>query len=308
MEIIESSLDFQLNRETAVAIGKFDGVHVGHRRLLEEILAKKKEGLQACVFTFDVSPAVLFGVSDGKVLTTREEKRRIFQELGVDVLVEFPMTLQTAATEPEDFARLFLSNALSARIIAAGEDLSFGRMGRGDAALLKRLAGELGFEVKTIPKIKIGDTEVSSTYVRSLLEQGDLEQAERFLGEPYAMDGVVTRGHQIGHTLGFPTINILPAEEKLLPPFGVYFSRARVGDRLYPAISNIGRKPTISGRERIGVETFLYDFEGDLYGREVQVYLHKFCRPERKFEDLEALKAQISQDIATGRSYHQLGS
>ena len=297
MEIIADSLDFQLNRDTAIAIGKFDGVHVGHRRLLEEILQKKKEGLAACVFTFDVSPAVLFGASDGKVLTTREEKRRLFRELGVDVLVEFPMTRKTAAMPAEEFARRYLSGALCGRFIAAGEDLSFGQYGKGNAALLERLAPELAFQVKTIPKVRIEGTEVSSSFIRSLVERGSMEAAERFLGEPYGLNGVVVHGRHLGHSLGFPTINLIPPEEKLLPPFGVYAARIRVEDKLYRGISNVGRKPTVDGEAEAGVETFLYDFDGDLYGREVQVYLHHFHRPEQKFADLDALKTQIAKDV-----------
>lgn len=334
MEIIADSLDFQLNRETAIAIGKFDGVHVGHRRLLEEILGKKKDGLEACVFTFDVSPAVLFGFSDGKVLTSREEKRRIFEEMGIDVLVEFPMTLQTAAIEAEEFARKYLSGALCGRFIAAGEDLSFGRHGKGDAKLLCSLSEELAFDVKTIQKVEIDGTPVSSTYVRSLVEAGRMEEVTRFLGESYCIDGKVLHGRHLGHELGFPTINLLPSEDKLLPPFGVYASKVRVGGKLYPAITNIGLKPTVNearadatlprekpqaslGQEstalpqangvqkptaHAGVETHLFDYDGDLYGQEVQVYLHRFTRPEIKFESLDALKNQIAQDILACRT------
>ena len=250
MEIISESVDFQLNRETAIAIGKFDGVHVGHRRLLEEILAKKKDGLEACVFTFDVSPAVLFGFGDGKVLTTREEKRRIFKELGVDVVVEFPMTHQTAAIEAEEFARKYLAGALCGRFIAAGDDLSFGKYGKGDAKLLQRLSTELAFDVKTIAKVEIDETPVSSTYIRGLVENGRMEEATQFLGEPYCIDGTVLHGRHLGHALGFPTINLLPSEDKLLPPFGVYASKVRIGEKLYPAITNIGLKPTVSGAQQ----------------------------------------------------------
>ncbi|MBP5732970.1 MAG: riboflavin biosynthesis protein RibF [Lachnospiraceae bacterium] len=314
MEIISESLDFQLNRETAIAIGKFDGVHVGHRRLLEEILEKKKDGLEACVFTFDVSPAVLFGFGDGKVLTTREEKRRIFKELGIDVLVEFPMTRQTAAIPAEDFARRYLSGALCGRFIAAGDDLSFGQYGKGDAKLLQSLSAELEFEVKTISKVEIEGIPASSTYVRSLVESGKMEETSVFLGEPYCIDGTVVHGRHLGHELGFPTLNLLPPEEKLLPPFGVYASKIRIEGKLYSGITNIGRKPTVSDNAKekaepgvgkqadgrvaaVGAETNLFDFDGDLYGREVQVYLHHFQRPEQKFENVEALKRQIASDV-----------
>lgn len=301
MEIIAGQKVFQLHRETAVAVGKFDGIHIGHRRLLEEILNRKKEGLEACVFTFDPSPAVLFGRGDSKVLSTREEKRQIFQQLGVDVLVEFPMDFETASMEPEAFAREILAKSLRGKLIAAGEDLSFGRNGAGSAALLKELGPELGLCVEIIPKVCAGGEEVSSTRIRNLLEKGEMARVRELLGEDYTVSGTVQHGHRIGRTLGFPTVNLLPPEDKLLPPFGVYYSRVQVGEREYPAISNVGRKPTVGGREQVGVESFLYQFQEEIYGREIRVFLEEFRRPEKKFADLEALRAQLQLDIAAGR-------
>lgn len=301
VEIIADTTQIQLAQETAVAIGKFDGIHIGHRRLLEEILARKKSGLTACVFTFDPPPAVLFGCSDGKELTTKQEKRLLFGRMGVDILVEFPMNRETAAMPPEIFARDVLAGQLQVRFLAAGTDLSFGAKGAGNAGLLRRMGPELGFEVKTIDKVCMEGEEVSSTLVRREVEEGDMERAQRLLGMPYMIAGEVVRGNQVGRTLGFPTVNVLPGEEKLLPPNGVYFSQVRCGDRVYRAISNVGYKPTVTDRKVMGVESYLYDFEGDMYGKHVEVYLHKFRRPERRFDSLEALREQLQEDIAAGR-------
>lgn len=301
VEIIADTTQIQLAQETAVAIGKFDGIHIGHRRLLEEILARKKSGLTACVFTFDPPPAVLFGCSDGKELTTKQEKRLLFGRMGVDILVEFPMNRETAAMAPEVFARDVLAGQLQVRFLAAGTDLSFGAKGAGNAGLLRRMGPELGFEVKTIDKVCMEGEEVSSTLVRREVEEGDMERAQRLLGMPYMIAGEVVRGNQVGRTLGFPTVNVLPGEEKLLPPNGVYFSQVRCGDRVYRAISNVGYKPTVTDRKVMGVESYLYDFEGDMYGKHVEVYLHKFRRPERRFDSLEALRRQLQEDIAAGR-------
>ena len=208
------------------------------------------------------------------------------------------MTRQTAAIPAEDFARRYLSGALCGRFIAAGDDLSFGQYGKGDAKLLQGLSAELEFEVKTISKVEIEGIPASSTYVRSLVESGKMEETSVFLGEPYCIDGMVVHGRHLGHELGFPTINLLPQEEKLLPPFGVYASKVRIDGKLYCGITDIGRKPTVDGNAGLtGVETNLFDFDGDLYGREVQVYLHHFQRPERKFENVDALKRQIALDV-----------
>lgn len=302
MKIIKNTLDFALEKPTAVTIGKFDGVHLGHRKLLGEIL-KKRPGLKSCVFTFDPAPAVLFGHSDGKELTTREEKRLLFEQLGVDVLIEFPLTFESAAMEPEDFVRRILADRLNARFIAAGEDLSFGNRGAGDAGLLLRMGESLGFETEIIQKLRLGGAEISSTRVREAVERSDMPLAAQLLGSPYTVLGEVVHGNHLGRSLGFPTINLLPGPTKLLPGNGVYFSRVLIGGRAYRSITNVGCKPTVEDRPVMGVETYLYDFDGDLYGQQATVELYEFSRPEQRFASLEDLQRQLQQDIRNGAAY-----
>lgn len=304
MEIIANTVNFHLDSKTAVAIGKFDGIHIGHRRLLEEILEKKKDGLSACVFTFDPPPAVLFGLSDGKELTTKEEKRALFKHMGVDLLVEFPMNRETAATLPETFAKEILAERMQVRFVAAGSDLSFGAKGAGNASMLKELGSRLGFRVNIIEKICLEGREISSTYVRSCIEAGDMELAEKLLGMPYPVMGTVVKGKQLGRTLGFPTLNLLPPDSKLLPPNGVYYSQVRCGEKMYRAVSNVGYKPTVMEEKIMGIESYLYDFDEDAYGREIEVYLLKFRRAEQRFENMEALAGQLKEDIAAGTLYN----
>ena len=320
MEIIAGTDRFYIEAETAVAIGKFDGVHCGHRRLIEELVAQKKNGRKACIFTFDPSPGVLFGTSDGKELTTREEKRMILQNLGVDLLIEYPLDRENASVDPADFVRNILMGQLSARFVAAGPDLSFGRGGKGDIALLRQIAPEGEMEVREIPKIRIGlerplapeeeqeaDGEadrsviVSSTLVRHLVEQGRMEEANAALGMPYPVLGRVEHGAHLGHSIGFPTINLPLPESKLLPPYGVYASTALICGRQVRAITNIGCKPTVREDASPLAETFLYDFSEEVYGEEVLVMLRSFRRPERKFSGLEDLRAQLARDIEDGR-------
>lgn len=303
LEIIAGTSDFYLEKETAAAIGKFDGVHIGHRRLLDEILARKADGLAACVFTFDPAPAVLFGGSDGRELTTRDEKRILFERMGVDILIEFPLNLGTAAMEPETFAGEILAERMQVRFLAAGSDLSFGNKGRGDAALLRQLGPELGFSVNIIDKVCVDGSQVSSTCVREQVEAGNMELAERLLGMPYMIAGEVVIGNRLGRALGFPTVNILPGEGKLLPPNGVYFSKVRCHGKQYRAISNVGYKPTVTEERVMGVESYLYDFDQEVYGESIEVYLLAFRRPERQFESVEALKMQLQEDITAGEAY-----
>lgn len=303
MQIIERETAFQLHKPSAAAIGKFDGIHRGHQSLLRHVLEQKEKGLQAVVFTFDPSPAALFLGEDLPELTTKREKRRLFQEMGIDVLIEFPLNFTTAATEPEAFIEKVLAGQMKTAYIAAGEDLSFGKKGKGDAALLRKMAGFFGYRTEIIEKVCLDGVEISSSYVREVIKSGDMEKAERLIGEAYSVSGVVAHGKKLGRKLGMPTVNLLPEKEKLLPPYGVYFSEVSLGERVYKGITNIGCKPTVNEEKQAGVETYLYDFAQDIYGKEITVRLFSFHRPERKFESVEALKKQMASDIAQGRYY-----
>ena len=286
-----------------MAIGKFDGIHIGHQKLLARILEKKQEGFMACVFTFDPPPDVLFGKRTQKELTTREEKRILFEKMGVDILIEFPLDKETAATLPEDFVKGILVEQMNTGFIAAGTDLSFGKNGAGNSELLIKMQAECGFEVEIIDKVCKDGREISSTYVREAVADGNMELAEELLGEPFTVYGEVLHGNRLGRTLGMPTINLLPPENKLLPPFGVYYSEVEIEGNVYKGITNIGLKPTVNKGEGVGVETFIYNFNQDVYGDMVQVRVFHFKRPEQKFANVEALKRQIKVDVEEGLLY-----
>lgn len=305
MQVIQGTTEFELHDRSAVAIGKFDGIHLGHQKLLEKVLEQKKNGLLAVIFTFDPSPAALFQGNTLKELMTKEEKRAVFEKMGMDVLIEFPLTLETAATPPEQFVREYLSHKLKAAVIAAGTDLSFGKKGAGNAKLLQSLARECGYQVEIIDKVSLEGVEISSTLAREAVEKGHMEKAAALLGIPYQVQGIVVHGRKLGRTLGMPTVNIVPVEGKLLPPNGVYFSRVRMDGKVYPSISNIGYKPTVSEKKQLGIETYLYAFEGDVYNKEIVVELLSFQREEQKFESVDALKAQIHKDMENGRIFHE---
>jgi riboflavin kinase/FMN adenylyltransferase len=306
MQIIRDTTEFVSPGETAVSIGKFDGVHLGHRRLLEELLDQKEKGLLAAVFTFDPYPEVFFGFGSKQILTTREEKEQIFEKMGIDLLVEFPFNAKSAATPSREFVSNFLCKQMRARFIAAGPDLSFGDHGSGNFALLEEMAPEYGFKAKKIEKIIMDDNVVSSTLIRRLIDTGEVTTAARYLGEPYMIRGRIVHGKALGRRIGIPTLNQTPPEDKLLPPFGVYYSDVLIGDKKYCGMTNIGVKPTVSDEKRVTVETYLYAFKGDIYGETATVQLLTHRRPEMKFSSVEELKHTMEQDIQAGREYHKI--
>ncbi len=313
MKIIEKTTKFDIDGPTAVAIGKFDGFHMGHQKLLRQLREQKDQGLLSAVFTFVPSPASFFSSGPVRDLSTVEEKRRIFEQSGVDYLIEFPFFQETADMEPEAFIRDVLAGMMHARCVVAGEDVSYGKRGAGDCALLRKMAKENGYEVIIIEKVLYGQREVSSTYVREAVREGNMGLVATLLGTPYYVGGEIVHGKRLGRTLGMPTVNLLPPGEKLLPPKGVYYSYAYLHskgkNRSYdgvqiPSITNIGTKPTVNDRNQMGVETYLYDFNADVYGERIEVYLLEHKRPEICFGGVEELKAQMQADIAAGRRYH----
>lgn len=315
MKIVGNTTAFKIEEETAVAIGKFDGFHRGHQKLLGYLREQQEKGLKSVVFTFVPSPAAFFSDEPVRELSTVEEKRRIFESVGVDYLVEYPFCQETADMEPEIYIKEVLADRLHARCVVAGEDVSYGRRGAGDYRLLQEMAADYGYQVILVDKVLYGGREVSSTYVREEVENGNMELVEKLLGMPYHVGGEIIHGRKLGRTIGMPTVNLLPPTEKLLPPNGVYYScvhlHSRGGGMPYDgrrlaAITNIGTKPTVDNGLIIGVETYIYDFDSDVYGEEMEVYLLKHKRPEMRFDGVESLKAQMAADIAEGRKYHGL--
>lgn len=314
MQVITGAREFQISEPTVVTIGKFDGRHKGHQKLLRQMLElKKSRQLATAVFTFDMSPMGVVTGHPVTVITTNEERRRKMERMGIDYLVEYPFDREVAHMDPEIFVKKILVDQMHAKAIVAGPDCSFGYMGAGNVELLRMLAGQYGFEAVIIEKAQDEHRDISSTYVREELALGNIEKANELLGEPYTIGGTVVHGNHLGGpVLGFPTVNLLPPPEKHLPPYGVYVTRVLTDQKnsadsretsVYGGISNIGRKPTISGENPVSVETYIMGFEGDLYGKQIEVQFLNFERPETKFGSLEELKAQIEKDREYGENY-----
>ena len=305
MKYIKNTTEFLIEEPTVISLGKFDGIHRGHELLLEELMTKKKNGLATVVFTFDIPPRKTLCDEDQKVLTTNEEKMHMFETFGIDYLIECPFTPEVMNMEAEHFIEMLVEK-LSVKCIVAGEDFCFGHNRRGDYKMLQEYADKLSYEAVILPKVKEEEREISSTYVREEIAKGNIELANKLLGYPYFISGTVKHGNKIGRTIGFPTINLIPTENKLLPAYGVYITKVMIDDIVYHGITNVGMKPTIDGQNPVGIETHIFDFNQDVYERNVVVTFIKRIREERKFKNLDALLEQMRKDVNTARYYFSL--
>lgn len=293
------------NRKRVIALGFFDGVHLGHQALLRRAAERGWErGLVPAVFTFDRSPREFVTGLPVPLLTTAEERRRTVRELfpGMEVLlVPFDRAMMTMPWE--DFVT-FLQEEYRAGWLVAGHDFRFGHKNAGTAAQLKMRAELLGMGCDIIPAVELDGITVSSTYIRALLEQGETEAAARFLGRPFAISGTVRHGKGLGTSrLGAPTVNLIPDDHKLVPAFGVYAAWVRVDGRGCPAVTNVGVRPTVDTDGGVTVESHLLESAPELYGADCQVEFLKMLRPERRFESMEALGEQIARDGLAARDY-----
>lgn len=300
MKIINDTLDFSIPEMSAITLGKFDGIHKGHQKLMKMILAKKEQGLKSVVFTFGQMPGTFF-FGKGRTILTRKERQLHLERMGLDYMIECPFVPEVIQMEPEKFIEDVLVNQLHVKYIAVGPDFRFGHNRKGSVGMLKKMAPVYGYEVEVFDKECLEDKVISSTYVRHMLEIGEMETVQKLLGYPYYVSGTVVHGHAIGRKIGIPTINLIPDDDKMLPPNGVYLTKTIWEEKQIFGITNVGCKPTISGEEAKGIETHLYDFDGDLYDKELTVEFYAYHRPERRFESLEELKSQLARDVSWGR-------
>ena len=253
MKIIEGKKLFHNDMPLALSIGKFDGVHLGHRKILSALAARESEGLTPAVLTFDPSPEAWF-TGQERVLTTREEKRYLLAQAGVGLLIELPFDRETADTDPAAFAENVLARQLSVRFIAAGPDLSFGAGGRGSFELLESMAGSLAFETQRVDKVQWDGAPISSTRIRGLVEEARMEEAAEMMGRAYLIRGRVEHGRQLGRTIGIPTANLIPPAEKILPPNGVYYSIVTLDGVTYDVMTSLISAAGAEVRGRRGAE------------------------------------------------------
>ncbi len=297
MPAVSAALPAKLRKAGGIvaAIGNFDGVHLGHQKLLEQVRRRAKDaGLPSAVITFDPHPLkVLKPEAAPPLIKTERQKQHLIQSLAIDHLIVLPFTRALAALAPAQFAREVLVTALRCKVLFVGEEFRFGR-GRAGGCDDLRAAG---LEVHPARPVRIGGRAVSSSWIRELIAAGDMAKTRRLLGRPYYLEGTVIGGDHRGRELGFPTANLL-IDNELYPRYGVYATRAWIGGRPHPAVTNVGVRPTFAAGSVPLVETHVPGLRGDLYGQAMSVEFLKFLRPEMKFPSPDALMTQIAKDTA----------
>ena len=286
---------------SVVALGAFDGIHLGHRAILATAVSRAQtRGLRAVVCTFDRHPMEVLQPERAPVpITTLQERLDLIAQDKVDLTVVLPFTRALASVEPEAFLKDVLVDRLGAREVVVGFNHTFGKGARGTAALLGEFGERIGLVTHVVPPLLVDGIMVSSSEIRSALMEGEVVRAARYLGRPYSIAGVVTRGAARGRTLGFPTANLEP-DRPLLTPIGVYACRADLGGRLERSVVNVGVRPTF-GTNALAIEAHLLDFSGDLYDTKLALHFIGRLRGEQKFQEINELKAQIARDVEAAR-------
>lgn len=290
-------------KHTAVAIGKFDGLHRGHQVLLNKLRTYRDKGYMTVMFTFDFHPmSVLTGQLKPLIYAT-EERKKIVAEMGIDVMIEYPFNQETAHMMPEEFVRDVLVKEIGTEVIIVGDDFHFGYQRSGDVAYLKANEERFGYKVDNCEKLCMDSEEISATIIREEISAGNIECVNNMLGRPYLVTGSVIKGKANGRKVSMPTANLVVPPMKLIPPDGVYATRTEVGGKYYYSLTNIGTNPTVGAHNDRSIESFLLDFDGDLYDKEINVYFYKYIRGEHKFADLSELRAQVARDQQTAIAY-----
>ena len=318
MKYFESLDEINNIEETVVALGNFDGVHRGHQQIIARtVRSAQAVGLKSAVFTFSNHPSSVLGQGEAgpesgaknapnpvKNILYAEEKIRIIEEMGVDYLISIPFTREILTMTPEQFVKYILVDRLRIREAYCGFNYTFGYKASGTPEVLMHEGLRHGFGLHVQEPYTIDGILVSSTYIRQLIQEGRMEEAAKFMGRMYAIGGEVIIGNQLGRTIGFPTMNLVIDETMVTPPNGVYITYCTVDGVRHPAVTNVGNKPTI-GEYAKNIETHLFNYDEDAYGKSISVEFVRWTRPEQKFDGLEALTKQIKSDCISAKAYHR---
>ena len=306
MRLFHGTDNAEIQRPTVLTLGVFDGLHLGHQLIMRTVAERAREvGAVPTVITFDPHPrAVLHPESAPPLLQTFDQKIEAFGVLGIEQTIVVRFTKEFSNVRAEDFIRDVVMDRLHAREVYLGKGFAFGHDREGNIELLRRLARELGFVAGEVPEVKLHGQRVSSSKIRGLLARGQVNLARRMLGRPYGVEGRVERGSERGHKLGFPTANLHP-RNRVIPRNGVYVTGTLIDGQWRRSVTNVGLRPTFGDASEPSVETFVMNWDGDLYGDVVRVRFLYRLRDERRFGSVEELKTQISRDVVRAESYFE---
>lgn len=301
MEIIHLRDGLRIEKPASVALGNFDGVHIGHGVLLDEVCSRAGQGLASCVWTFSHHTLSYLRPEGIAQITTLEYKSRLFERRGIEYTVydDFERVRDMSASR---FVDEVLLDQLSCRMAVCGFHFRFGYRGEGDAGTLRSLLDKRGVDCRVVPPVTLDGELVSSSLIRRLISEGDMEKAARLLGRPFAICLPVVQGYRLGRTIGFPTINQNFPPEHIIPAAGIYACRCVVDGKTYDAVSNVGYRPTVPDGT-LNCETHIMDFSGDLYGDSIEVFFYKRLRGEIKFDSVDRLKEQIALDVVNAKEF-----
>jgi riboflavin kinase/FMN adenylyltransferase len=304
MKIFHGTENANILRPTVLTLGVFDGLHLGHQQIMKTVVERAREvGAHPTAITFDPHPrAVLHPESAPPLLQTLDQRLTNFDVLGIEQAIVIPFDREFASQPAEGFLHETVHDRLHAKEVYLGKGFAFGKGRGGNIDLLRKMSSELGFFADEVPEVRLRGHRISSSRIRDLLADGRVNLTRRLLGRPYGVEGVIIRGNRRGHTIGFPTANLKP-HNRVIPKFGVYATATLVDGNWRRSITNIGVRPTFETQAEPSIETYLFDFDGDLYGDVLRVrFLHRI-RDERKFNGIDELKTQIEKDSRRALNY-----
>lgn len=307
MRTIEQYTKLDESLQRGVALGNFDGVHIGHQKLINTLIEKCKErNLESCIYTFGNHPLTVITGKEGPAqITDINTKTKIFDSMGVEILYLEKFSKEFMSLDPEDFVKNILVDKLNCKIVVVGFDYSFGYKAQGNVDFIKNMGKKYGFDVYEIPPVTIDNKKVGSSIIREYIKNGHVECASNFLGRPYSIYSKVVNGKRIGHKLGYPTANILIEASHLVPKEGVYATFIKVNNKIYKGATSVGTNPTF-GTNNITVETYIIDFNEYIYDKDIELSFIKRLRDPIKFSNVEDLISQINQDANNVKTCLQL--
>jgi riboflavin kinase/FMN adenylyltransferase len=306
MKIFHGTENASILRPTVLTLGVFDGLHLGHQRIMQTVVERAKAtGAVATAITFDPHPrSVLHPESAPPLLQTLDQRLANFDVLGIEQAIVIPFDREFASQPAEQFLEAIIHDRLHAKEVYLGKGFAFGKGRGGNIDLLREMSSKLGFFADDVDEVQIRGHRISSSRIRALLAEGRVNLARRMLGRPYGVEGVIIRGNRRGHTIGFPTANLKP-QNRVIPKYGVYATATLIDGTWRKSITNIGVRPTFEDTSEPSIETYIFDFDGDVYGDVLRVrFLHRI-RDERKFSGIDELKLQIERDTRHAMNYFQ---